>query len=143
MPICGWEFIDPPEESWTHWCERLSLDHVMSPEPAGHVLDLFQEGATVNWHLDLRLWFDDVSVVDRQGGEIAFAQIVAGGLRWWDALYAGDSRTCGHAIVPSRGSEAASEDGMRPGNLDGSGSQNLSVWEPSSWLAWTTAQARV
>lgn len=103
-PIYGWEFVDPPEKSWAHWRARLSLDDVLSTEPAGHVLDLFQEGATVNRHLDLRLWFNDLSVVDRHGREIELEQFVAGGVRWWDALYAGDSRTDGHGIVPFGGS---------------------------------------
>jgi hypothetical protein len=98
--IYGWEFIDPPEESWTRWRERLSLDQVLSTEAADHVLELFQEGATVSRHLDLRLWFTELSVVDRYGQEIELGQFVAGGVRWWDALYAGDSRTDGHGIVP-------------------------------------------
>lgn len=25
-PIYGWEFIDPPEESWVHWRDGLSVD---------------------------------------------------------------------------------------------------------------------
>lgn len=98
--IYGWDFIDPPDESWAHWRERLSLDEVLSMEAADHVLDLFQEGATVSRHLDLRLWFTEMSVVDRHGQEIELEQFVAGGVRWWDALYAGDSRTDGHGIVP-------------------------------------------
>lgn len=98
--IYGWDFIDPPDESWAHWRERLSLDEVLSTEAADHVLDLFQEGATVSRHLDLRLWFTEMSVVDRHGREIELEQFVADGVRWWDALYAGDSRTDGHGIVP-------------------------------------------
>lgn len=97
--IYGWEFIDPPEESWANWQGRLSLDDVLSEETADHVLDLFQEGATMDRHLDLRLWFTGLGVVDRRGQKIELEQFVAGGVRWWDALYAGDSRTDGHGII--------------------------------------------
>jgi hypothetical protein len=98
--IYGWEFIDPPEESWADWRGRLSLDEVFSTDAAGHVLELFQEGTTVARHLDLRLWFADLGVTDRHGQSIELEHFVAGGMRWWDALYAGDSRTDGHGIVP-------------------------------------------
>lgn len=97
--IYGWDFVDPPDTSWAHWRERLSLDEVLSTETAGHVLDLFQEGSTANRHLDLRLWFAELSAVDRHGQEIELERFVAGGVRWWDALYAGDSRTDGHGII--------------------------------------------
>ena len=99
LPIYGWEFIDPPEESRVYWRERLSLDEVLSTDAADHVLDLFQEGGTATGHLDLRLWFTDMSVTDRHGRAIEIDKFVAGGVRWWDALYGGDSRTDGHGIV--------------------------------------------
>jgi len=98
QPIYGWEFIDPTEESWAHWRERLSLDDVLSTEASHHVVQLFQEGSDADRILDLRLWFTELGVVDREGRHIELEQFVAGGRRWWDALYAGDPRTAGHGI---------------------------------------------
>jgi hypothetical protein len=54
----------------------------------------------VSRRLDLRLWFTELSIADRHGQKIKVEQFVADGMRWWDALYAGDSRTDGHGIVP-------------------------------------------
>jgi hypothetical protein len=98
--IYGWEFIDPTEESWADWRGRLSLDEALSAGASQHVVQLFQEGADTARILDLRLWFTDLGVVDRDGRHITLEQFVAGGRRWWDALYAGDPRTAGHGIVP-------------------------------------------
>jgi hypothetical protein len=98
--IYGWEFIDPTEESWADWRERLSVDEELSIAAHDHVLQLFQEGSDVARILDLRLWFTGLGVVDHEGRHIGLEHFVAGGRRWWDALYAGDPRTAGHGIVP-------------------------------------------
>ena len=45
-PIYGWEFIDPPEESWSNWRDRLSVDVRLSQDESPHVIDLFQEGGS-------------------------------------------------------------------------------------------------
>jgi hypothetical protein len=103
LPIYGWEFIDPPEESWSTWSTRLSLDQRWNPSDSSHVLDVFQAGGPgPERHLDLRIWFGDLSVSARDGAPITLDEFAAGGVRWWDALYAGDPATWGHGIVPAR-----------------------------------------
>lgn len=99
-PVHGWEFFDPPDESWAHWRERLSLNHVI-PGPGGlHVLDLFQEEG-IERHLDLRLWFAEVWISQRDGPFIPAEEISTAARRWWDAMYAGDPRVRHHGIVPA------------------------------------------
>ncbi|MEU6787743.1 hypothetical protein ABZ912_51865 [Nonomuraea angiospora] len=98
--IYGWEFIDPPEESWAGWRERLSLDANLSEDPAPHVLDLFQEGGGGPRHLDLRVWFRELRVRRGAGEEVPVQEFIDGGVRWWDGLYAGDPRTTGKGIIP-------------------------------------------
>jgi hypothetical protein len=102
QPIYGWEFFDLPEDSWRRWRDRLSIDARWDRLPAGHSLELFQEG----WdngrqqHLDVRVWFRRLSIYDEHGQLLdpeAFAQ---SGRRWWDAMYAGDERTKNAGIVP-------------------------------------------
>lgn len=100
-PIYGWEFIDPPEESWAGWRDRLSLDTAPSGDPAPHILELFQEGGGNPRHLDLRIWFRDLHIMRRTGEHIALQEFIDGGLRWWDGLHAGDPRTEGKGIVPA------------------------------------------
>jgi hypothetical protein len=103
QPIYGWEFLDVPEEkSFAGWRDRLSLDWHASPGGISHTLDLFQEGATEQRHLDLRLWFDELRILGPDRAEIAFDDFTAAGVRWWDAMYAGDERTKSHGIVPTR-----------------------------------------
>jgi hypothetical protein len=107
QPIYGWEFLDVPEEKdFAGWRDRLSLDWRASSGGLTHTLDLFQESAEgERRHLDLRLWFDDLRIFGPDRREIAFDDFVAGGVRWWDAMYAGDARTKGHGIVPQRRGE--------------------------------------
>jgi hypothetical protein len=102
QPIYGWEFLDVPEEkSFARWRDRLSLDWRGRGGGLAHTLDLFQESGT-DRHLDLRLWFDELRIFGADRTEIAFDDFTAGGVRWWDAMYAGDERTQGHGIVPMR-----------------------------------------
>jgi len=134
QPIYGGEFIDPTEELWAHWRERLSLDDVLSPEPSHHVVQLFQEGSDPDRILDLRLWFTELGVVDGEGRHIELEQFVAGGRRWWDALSAGDPRTAGHGIftrslTTDRGFAAATFDNPPPRRVGGEVAGEL------SWVA--------
>jgi hypothetical protein len=50
--------------------------------------------------LDVRLWFDEFILRNPAGDEIALADFIAGGKRWWDGLYAGDTRIDGSGIFP-------------------------------------------
>jgi hypothetical protein len=107
QPIYGWEFLDVPEEkNFARWRDRLSLDWHGTGAGLAHTLDLFQESGTgERRHLDLRLWFDELRIFGPDRAEIAFDDFTAGGVRWWDAMYAGDERTKGHGIVPTRRGE--------------------------------------
>ena len=91
VPIYGWDFIDPSDGSWEHWKDRLSLDDHLSSGGTEHYIDLFQAGGTAR-HLDLRVWFDDLTLYDMARNVISIEEFGAGGRRWWDALYAGDER---------------------------------------------------
>jgi hypothetical protein len=99
--IYGWEFIDPPERSWVHWRDRLSLDAVLDGKCSAHVLDVFQESGHSPWrHMDLRIWFDDICVSSLGHEWIPLQEFIAAGERWWAGLRAGDPRTNGKGIVP-------------------------------------------
>lgn len=97
LPIYGWEFVDAGDEQFRRWQDRLSLDLACAGSGA-HTVDLFQDG--VSRILDFRAWFDDLEVFDVDGGRIPLGEFIGGGLRWWEAMFAGDSRTSGHGIVP-------------------------------------------
>ena len=100
-PIYGWEFINPPEESWAGWRGRLSLDANLSEDPAPHVLEIFQEsGSGSPRHLDLRVWFRELRVRRGAGEEVPMQEFIDGGVRWWGGLHAGDPRTTGKGIFP-------------------------------------------
>ncbi len=99
LSLYGWKFLDvPADDRFARWCDRLSLDWSSEPGGLAHTLDLFQ--ASPERILDLRVWFDGIRIFTPDGHELAFDEFTAAGLRWWDALKAGDPRTAGHGIHP-------------------------------------------
>jgi hypothetical protein len=101
LPIYGWEFVDR-EGDFSSWADRLSLDFSGDPAAMDHSITLFQEGGTASRILDIRLWFRELEIRDAEGQHISVDDFIAGGARWWDALYAGDSRTKDHGIIPAK-----------------------------------------
>jgi hypothetical protein len=92
-PMYGWQFVDtdrptpdPPSFEW-----RGS-----SPQLSAHRLYVFQgEGLT-----ELAVFFDRLDLRRFAGEPLPFAEFVAGGKRWWDALDAGDPRIANRGILP-------------------------------------------
>jgi hypothetical protein len=102
-PIYGWEFIDPPAESWSNWRDRLSIDVRLSQDESPHVIDLFQEGGSGKpRHLDLRIWFTQIRITTYGERDIPVPEFIASGVRWWDGLHSGDPRTSGKGIFALR-----------------------------------------
>lgn len=97
----GWEFIDLPDSSWTQWGHLLSLDTTLSDAPSAHVLEFTQEEGASPRELDLRIWFDSVSIRSDDGEPITVDDLVAGGVTWWSAHDAGDPRTLSDDIAPT------------------------------------------
>jgi hypothetical protein len=96
-PIYGWEFVDSDDRSWPAWRQRLSLDLALGGT-GGHHLTLFQD-LQGRAHLDFRAWFSDVSVRDGDGARLDIDEFIAGGVRWWDAMYAGERSDLAPGIV--------------------------------------------
>ncbi|NTW29518.1 MAG: hypothetical protein HGA39_09250 [Coriobacteriia bacterium] len=99
LPIYGWEFIDTDDASLASMAGRYSLDWT-SGETGGlsHSISVFQDEA--DRYLDLVVWFDDLLVFTSDGTQVPLDDFIAGGERWWDAMYAGDSRTKSAGIFP-------------------------------------------
>ncbi len=58
-------------------------------------------------HLDVRVWFADLSVLDGSGRRLDLDEFIAGGVRWWDAMYAGERSDLAPGIVAAAaGAEA-------------------------------------
>ncbi|MET8773666.1 hypothetical protein AB0H49_29740 [Nocardia sp. NPDC050713] len=96
----GWEFIDVDDSGWALWRELLSFDTKIDDHTPSHVLEFSQEEGIDPRELDVRVWFDSLTVHDAKGKEIAPADFIAGGVRWWKAHDAGDPRTIRPGIVP-------------------------------------------
>jgi len=99
QPVYGWEFINNEDRAFDQGRHRLSLDIKVESGSLDNRITLFQGGSTPRRHLDLWIWFDGMLIRDAVGTTIDIGDFAAGGKRWWDAMYAGDSRTSGHGIV--------------------------------------------
>lgn len=97
VPIYGADFFDSSEDSWSQWSNRLSMDEALGEGDREHWIELFQAGGTAR-HLDLRIWFDDFTIYDMERQIVSTDDFISGGIRWWDALNAGDDRVQGHGI---------------------------------------------
>jgi hypothetical protein len=95
-PIYGWQFVDAPVPEWLR-SPRLSLDQLLGGG-GGHDLTLFQD-LQGKAHLDARVWFSDLSVLDGTGHPIDLDGFIAAGVRWWDAMYAGQRSDRAPGIV--------------------------------------------
>lgn len=99
QPVYGWEFIDLPSEAAGSWAATPSIDFSVGRGRGSHSIDLFQEGINQDERrFDLRVEFDELSVLDQKGKEVPLEEFVAGGRRWWTAFQANDPRTEGHGI---------------------------------------------
>jgi hypothetical protein len=96
-PIYGWEFFNLDTTKFD-WFDRLSLDWRGANAEPQNSFSFFQDGGTR--HLDVCVWFDSFTIRNPDGGEIPLEDFISGGKRWWDAMYARDSRTEGRGIFP-------------------------------------------
>lgn len=96
-PIYGWAFVDNDDRTWPEWRRRLSLDLALGGA-GGHHLTLFQD-LQGKAHLDFRVWFTDLSVLDGAGARLDLDAFIAGGVRWWDAMYSGARSDLAPGIV--------------------------------------------
>jgi hypothetical protein len=94
--IYGWEFVDAPDPGWLR-AQELSLDQLLGGA-GGHDLTLFQD-LQGKAHLGLRVWFSDLSVLDGTGHLLDLGGFIAAGVRWWDAMYAGQRSDRAPGIV--------------------------------------------
>jgi hypothetical protein len=73
-PVYGWEFVDPPEKSWSSWRHRLSIDARLGGDVPAHVLEVFQASeageAGEPRHLDLRAWFGQIRITRPDGPDV-------------------------------------------------------------------------
>ncbi|VFB00610.1 hypothetical protein [Nocardia cyriacigeorgica] len=96
----GWEFIDIDDSSWSLWSELLSFDTMIDQRVSPHVLEFSQEEGLDPRELDVRVWFDSITIHDPRGKQIPLPEFIAGGRRWWEAHDAGDPRTRRSGIAP-------------------------------------------
>ncbi len=96
----GWEFIDGAASGWSLWSDLLSFDTTIGTEPADHVLEFAQQEGIDPRELDVRVWFQDIRILDTEGNEVPTAQFVAGAQRWWKAHDKCDPRTMLPDVAP-------------------------------------------
>ncbi len=112
--LYGWDYIDADTKNWGFWEAHPSLDKEFSETGRTHYIHLFKESHLPDRILDLRIWFDELLTLDRHGRPIDLDEFIRRGVAWWDALYAGDSRTSAAGIIP-----------LTPGTGANNGGHNL------------------
>jgi hypothetical protein len=86
--IYGWEFIDNEEKLYKDWKDNKSFDLILdSNYRKQHTIDLFQEDKYSNRNINLRIWFDDIVIVDSVNNHISLETFIANGKRGWGKLY--------------------------------------------------------
>jgi hypothetical protein len=99
-PIYGWEFFDTSIPALDP--SQLSVREDFGADGLSHTLYLFQDDGR-SGDLGVWIWFDELTLRTPEGTIVPTDEVVAGGRRWWDALYAGDPRTAGAGIHPLKG----------------------------------------
>jgi hypothetical protein len=97
--VYGDDFFDVHEAELEKWHNRFSLDVRLASEEAEHSLSLFQEGGR-DRHLDLCIWFQDLTLHDASGGLAPVAEIIESAHRWWKAFRENDPRTTDRGLIP-------------------------------------------
>ena len=93
----GGEFLDVHDVQIQKWKGRVSLDLTFNKDGLNHSIRLFQEEGSSRY-LDLIIWFDQLTIFDPKGREIAVSEFALGGRRWWDAFYRHDPSTQGRGF---------------------------------------------
>ncbi|ATL64945.1 hypothetical protein [Nocardia terpenica] len=96
----GWEFIDVDDSGWAIWRELLSFDTIVGNYPPVHVLEFSQQEGVDPRELDVRVWFEDITVETADGRTLTAKEFIAGGVRWWKAHDACDPRTMLPDVAP-------------------------------------------
>lgn len=96
----GWDFVDADDSGWALWRELLSFDTNISDSPGTHLLEFSQQEGIDPRELDVRIWFEDVSITTSDGREIPTKEFIEGGRRWWKAHDACDPRTMLPDVAP-------------------------------------------
>ena len=96
----GWDFIDVDDSGWALWRELLSFDTAIGDSPAAHVLEFSQQEGTDPRELDVRIWFEELTVDTATGSRLGVDEFVAGAQRWWKAHDSCDPRTMLPDVAP-------------------------------------------
>lgn len=96
----GWDFIDVDDSGWALWRELLSFDTTISDRIPVHVLEFSQQEGTDPRELDVRVWFEDVTIETADGSLIGLDEFAAGARRWWEAHDSCDPRTMLPDVAP-------------------------------------------
>ncbi|AHH14906.1 hypothetical protein NONO_c00860 [Nocardia nova SH22a] len=96
----GWDFIDVDDSGWALWRELLSFDTTIGDHPVGHVLEFSQQEGTDPRELDVRIWFEELTVETAAGTLLGVDEFVAGARRWWKAHDSCDPRTMLPDVAP-------------------------------------------
>lgn len=94
----GWEFINLDDTGFNKWSTRLSLDKITATNwNTMNTIDLFAEQVGKDEvTIDLRIWFENLEIVDFNDRPMTVQEFVDSGKRGWDQLYKTGINTRNH-----------------------------------------------
>jgi len=91
------ELWDEPLQKHNHWLQRTSFEYSGSAgNGRSHRLDLFHNPEA--GHLDLLIWFDEVTAFGDSGERVSIDGLSAEVTAWWDGMRAGTVAPGEHGI---------------------------------------------
>lgn len=100
----GWEFINLGDEECTKRSNKHSLDLTKREDwKRLNTIDLFGEQiGTPDVTLDIRIWFDEISIKTFEGKELSLQEFTENAQRGWDQLYSTGISTSNHKTTKLR-----------------------------------------
>jgi len=96
LPVYGWEFVENVKDV-SETFEKVSFNFNTN-EKNIYKLRLFQ--ASSSEYFEIHLWFNDLTIKDFNSNNLSLGEFIAGGKRFWEAVYKKDFRIQGYGIHP-------------------------------------------
>jgi hypothetical protein len=98
LEIYGWDFMNSETDD-ARWKSRgVSLELIDESVNGTNTISLFQSAS--NRTLDIKIWFDELIIIDPKGQQIELQTFIDNGERGWDAINSNNPKMKKYCIYP-------------------------------------------